>query len=150
RERAFGAARVLAAMHALDPAAIGLGDQPVVSVKAEIDRWTRAYETSPPHLQFNYPVVAEALYASIPAPARPLVNHGDYRLGTTLCVGDRLTDVIDWELWSVGDPRVDLTCFTFSCDDGGHPSKASDDPAGMPSGAEALAAYIEAGGEHYP
>jgi aminoglycoside phosphotransferase (APT) family kinase protein len=150
RERAFGAARVLAAMHALDPAAIGLGDQPVVSVKAEIDRWTRAYETSPPHLQFNYPEVAEALYASIPAAARPVVNHGDYRLGNTLCVGDRLTAVIDWEIWSVGDPRVDLTWFTFFCDDGGHPSKASDDPSGMPSGAEALAAYIEAGGEHYP
>jgi aminoglycoside phosphotransferase (APT) family kinase protein len=150
RERAFGAARVLAAMHALEPAAIALGDQPVVSIKDEIDRWTRAYETSPPHLQFNYPEVAEALYTSIPAAAPPVVNHGDYRLGNTLCVQDRLTAVIDWEIWSVGDPRVDLTWFTFFCDDGGHPSKASDDPSGMPSGAEALAAYREAGGEDYP
>jgi aminoglycoside phosphotransferase (APT) family kinase protein len=150
RQRAFGAARVLAAMHSLEPAAIGLAGQPVVSVKAEIDRWTRAYETSPPHLQFNYPEVAEALYASIPAAVRPVVNHGDYRLGNTLCVQDRLTAVIDWEIWSVGDPRVDLTWFTFFCDDGDHPSKASDDPSGMPSGAEALAAYVEAGGEEYP
>jgi aminoglycoside phosphotransferase (APT) family kinase protein len=150
RERAFGAARVLASMHRLEPAAISLGDQPVVSVRAEIDRWTRAYETSPPHLQFNYPEVAEALYASVPAATRPVVNHGDYRLGNTLCVRDRLTAVIDWEIWSVGDPRVDLTWFTFFCDDGRHPSKASDEPSGMPTGAEVLDTYIEAGGQDYP
>ena len=150
RERAFDAARVLAAMHRLDPAAIGLADEPVVSIKAEIDRWVRAYETSPPHLQFNYPEVAEALYASIPAAVRPVVNHGDYRLGNTLCSGGRLTAIIDWEIWSVGDPRVDLTWLTFFCDDAGHPSKVSDRPSGMPSGAELLAAYVAAGGEAYP
>jgi aminoglycoside phosphotransferase (APT) family kinase protein len=150
RERAFCAARVLAAMHRLKPASIGLGDEPVVSVKAEIDRWTRAYETSPPHLQFNYPEVAEALYASIPPAAGPVVNHGDYRLGNTLCVSDRLTAVIDWEIWSIGDPRVDLSWLTFFCDDAGHPSKASDQPSGMPSGAEMLGAYVAAGGEEYP
>ncbi len=150
RERAFCASRVLAAMHRLQPASIGLTDEPVVTVRAEIDRWTRAYETSPAHLQFNYPEVAEALYASIPAAVGPVVNHGDYRLGNTLCVGERLTAVIDWEIWSVGDPRVDLTWLTFFCDDAGHPSKASDQPSGMPSGDEVLAAYVAAGGQEYP
>ena len=141
RARAFDAARVLAAMHRLDPAAIGIAEEPV-SVKAEIDRWVRAYETSPPHLQFNYTEVAEALYASIPEGVRPVINHGDYRLGNTLCARDRLNAVIDWEIWSVGDPRVDLTWLTFFCDDSGHPSKASDEPSGMPSSAELRAAYV--------
>lgn len=150
RARAFSAARVLAAMHRVEPEAVGLAGEPVVSVRAEIDRWTRAYETSPPHLQFNYPEVAEALYASIPAAVRPVVNHGDYRLGNTLCVGDSVTAVIDWEIWSVGDPRVDLTWLTFFCDDAGHPSRASDRPSGMPSSAEMLAAYVEAGGAQFP
>jgi aminoglycoside phosphotransferase (APT) family kinase protein len=150
RERALCAARVLAAMHRLKPASIGLADEAVVSVRAEIDRWTRAYETSPPHLQFNYPEVAEALYSLIPTAARPVVNHGDYRLGNTLCVQDRLTAVIDWEIWSVGDPRVDLAWLTFFCDDAGHPSKVSDQPSGMPSGREVLAAYVAAGGEDHP
>ncbi len=150
RERAFCAARVLAAMHRLKPASIGLADEPVVSVRAEVDRWTRAYETSPAHLQFNYPEVAEALYASVPVAAGPVVNHGDYRLGNTLCVRDRLTAVIDWEIWSVGDPRVDLSWLTFFCDDAGHPSKASEQPSGMPTGDEVLAAYVAAGGEEYP
>ncbi len=150
RQRAFSAARVLAAMHRLDPAAIGLADEPVVPIRAEIDRWVRAYETSPPHLQFNYPDVAEALYDTIPPAVRPAVNHGDYRLGNTLCVGDHLAAVIDWEIWSVGDPRVDLTWLTFFCDDSGHPSRASEQPSGMPTSAEVLAAYVDAGGEQYP
>ncbi len=148
--RAFDAARVLASMHRLDPAAIGLADEPVVTVTDEIARWVRAYETSPPHLQFNYPDVAEALYASVPPAAAAVVNHGDYRLGNTLCEGDRLTSVIDWEIWSVGDPRVDLTWFTFFCDDAGHPSKVSDIPSGMPSSAALRAAYVDAGGEDFP
>jgi aminoglycoside phosphotransferase (APT) family kinase protein len=150
RERAFDAARMLAAMHCLQPAAIGLADEPVVPVRAEIDRWVRAYETSPAHLQFNYTEVADALYSSIPAEVRPVVNHGDYRLGNTLCVGDHLSAIIDWEIWSVGDPRVDLTWLTFFCDDAGHPSKASDGPSGMPSSAELRAAYVGAGGEAFP
>jgi aminoglycoside phosphotransferase (APT) family kinase protein len=150
RARAFDAARMLAAMHRLAPTDIGLGAEPVVPVKAEIDRWVRAYETSPPHLQFNYTEVADALYASIPPDVRPVVNHGDYRLGNTLCGGEHLNSIIDWEIWSVGDPRVDLTWLTFFCDDSGHPSKSSDQPSGMPSSSELLAAYVDAGGDAFP
>ncbi len=149
RARAFDAARVLAAMHRLDPASIGVAEEPV-SVKAEIDRWVHAYETSPAHLQFNYTKVAEALYASIPEAVRPVINHGDYRLGNTLCAGDCLNAVIDWEIWSVGDPRVDLTWLTFFCDDSGHPSKRGEGPSGMPSSLELRAAYVEAAGEVFP
>ncbi len=149
RERAYDMAHTLAAMHRLQPASIGLAAEPVVPVKAEIDRWVRAYETAPAHLQFNYPDVAEALYDSIPPAVRPVVNHGDYRLGNTLCKGTRLTAVIDWEIWSVGDPRVDLTWMSFFCDDAGHPSRASELPSGMPSSAEMRAAYVAGGGEEF-
>jgi aminoglycoside phosphotransferase (APT) family kinase protein len=148
RARAFDAARVLASIHRLEPAAVGIREKPL-SVKGEIDRWVRAYETSPRHLQFNYTEVADALYESIPEAARPVINHGDYRLGNTLCTGDRLNAVIDWEIWSVGDPRVDLTWLTFFCDDSGHPSKASDGPSGIPSSAELREAYVAAGGEAF-
>jgi aminoglycoside phosphotransferase (APT) family kinase protein len=150
RERAFDAARVLAAMHQLEPAVIGLAEEPVIPIKAEIDRWVRAYETSPPHLQFNCTEISDALYASVPEAVRPAVNHGDYRLGNTLCVDGRLTAIIDWEIWSVGDPRVDLTWLTFFADDSEHPSKRAQGPTGMPTGAEILAGYIEAGGQDYP
>ena len=106
RSRAFDAARMLAAMHRLNPAAIGLRAEPVVTIKGEIERWVWAYKTSPPHLQFNCTEVGAALVASIPEAVRPTVNHGDYRLGNTLCLGSRLEASIDWEIWSVGDPRI--------------------------------------------
>ncbi len=150
RERALDAARVLAAMHQLDPAVIGLAEESVVEIPAEIDRWTRAYETSPSHLQFNYKDVAQALYRSIPPPIPPVVNHGDYRLGNTLCDTDRINAVIDWEIWSVGDPRVDLTWLTFFCEDSGHPSRANSAFSGMPSSGEVLNEYFAAGGEETP
>src|SRR6202000_1781312 len=61
-----------------------------------------------------------------------------------------LNAIIDWEIWSVGDPRVDLTWLTFFCDDSGHPSRASDQPSGMPSSNELLAAYLDAAREPLP
>jgi len=42
--------------------------------------------------------------------------HGDFRLGNLLAVAGRVTAVIDWEIWSVGDPRVDLGWFLLNAD----------------------------------
>ena len=42
--------------------------------------------------------------------------HGDFRLGNLLAVGAAVTAVIDWEIWSVGDPRVDLGWFLANAD----------------------------------
>jgi aminoglycoside phosphotransferase (APT) family kinase protein len=38
----------------------------------------------------------------------PKVLHGDYRTGNMQFIDDRLAAIIDWEIWSVGDPRTDL------------------------------------------
>src|SRR6478672_6798760 len=43
--RAFAAARMLAALHRVDPVAVGLGDEKQTTLEAEIKRWTRAFET---------------------------------------------------------------------------------------------------------
>ena len=42
--------------------------------------------------------------------------HGDFRLGNLLAVGATVTAVIDWEIWSVGDPRIDLGWFLANAD----------------------------------
>ena len=73
------------------------------------------------------------------------MNHGDYRLGNTLCDGSRVTAVIDWEIWSIGDPRVDLTWMTFFTDEATHPAASGSGPSGMPTAAELLDAYGWAG-----
>jgi aminoglycoside phosphotransferase (APT) family kinase protein len=44
------------------------------------------------------------------------VVHGDFRLGNLLAVGARINAVIDWEIWSIGDPRIDAGWFLINCD----------------------------------
>src|ERR1700733_4856091 len=101
RARYFDAVQVLAQLHGIRPAAVGLGDEPAVGLADEVDRWTRAFATLPSDMAGDYERAAKALRASMPAPLAPAVNHGDFRLGNTLCAGDRITAVIDWEIWSV-------------------------------------------------
>jgi aminoglycoside phosphotransferase (APT) family kinase protein len=79
-----------------------------------------------------------------------VINHGDYRLGNTLCRAGRVEAVIDWEIWSVGDPRVDVTWFRFFTDEARHPAAPSDEPSGMPTGRELLDAYVAAAGGKAP
>jgi aminoglycoside phosphotransferase (APT) family kinase protein len=150
RERGLDAARMLAAVHSLDPAAIGLGDEPVVPIAAEIDRWTRAFTTVSTELQGDYERCAAALHATIPEPMAPVINHGDYRLGNTLCLGDSITAIIDWEIWSVGDPRIDITWLTFFTDETQHPGSRSPEPTGMPTNQELIDTYVAAGGPPLP
>ena len=52
------------------------------------------------------------LMDNIPAPAEPVLNHGDYRLGNVLAENSRLTGVLDWELAHFGDRHEDLA---FGC-----------------------------------
>ena len=46
----------------------------------------------------------------------PSVVHGDFRLGNLLAVGERITAVIDWEIWSVGRPAHRLGWFLVNAD----------------------------------
>jgi aminoglycoside phosphotransferase (APT) family kinase protein len=147
RARMLDAARVLAALHLFDPAGTALADEPVVSLEDEVNRWTRAFETVPEDLREGYEVVAKRLLATVPPAMRSVVTHGDYRLGNTLCEGHGVTAVIDWEIWALGDPRVDVTWFTFFTDEARHPATASDEPTGTPTAAEVIGAYEEARGE---
>jgi aminoglycoside phosphotransferase (APT) family kinase protein len=150
RARYLDAVQVLALLHRIVPGEAGLGDEPVVGLAAEVDRWTSAFATLPPELAGDYQRAAKALHASLPAALPPVVNHGDFRLGNTLCAGARINAVIDWEIWSVGDPRIDLSWLTFFTDDAGHPAVAPGTVAGTPAGREIVAAYEAAAGAPVP
>jgi aminoglycoside phosphotransferase (APT) family kinase protein len=150
RARFFDAVRVLALLHRIVPAEVGLGDEPVVGLADEVDRWTRAFATLPAELAGDYQRAAKALRASMPAALPPVVNHGDFRLGNALCEEDRINAVIDWEIWSVGDPRVDLAWLTFFTDDAGHPAVAPGTVGGTPTRDEIVRAYEEALGAALP
>jgi aminoglycoside phosphotransferase (APT) family kinase protein len=150
RARFFDAVQVLAQLHVIVPAEVGLGDEPAVGLADEVDRWTRAFATLPKEMAGDYERAAKALHSTMPAPLPPAVNHGDFRLGNALCAGDRINAVIDWEIWSVGDPRIDLAWLTFFTDDAGHPAVAPGTIAGTPAAHEIVAAYEDALGRSVP
>ena len=115
-ERMRDAARTLGTLHALAPVSLGLAAEPVVGPGAEVDRWCELLETVDPRLAPGWPDVASLLRRPEPVTMAAAVVHGDFRLGNLLAVGATVTAVIDWEIWSVGDPRIDLGWFLANAD----------------------------------
>lgn len=148
-ERMRNAARVLAAMHALDPDAIGLGGEPRVGRDEEIDRWCRLLETVDPTLVPDWGEVASALRAREVATVPGAVVHGDFRLGNLLASGADVTAVIDWEIWSVGDPRVDVGWFLVNADPATY-ERGTRYTTALPSPTDLAELYADALGRDVP
>ena len=109
------AARTLAALHRVDPRQLGLTED-ATGPRHEIARWSRLLETVDPELVPGWTEVRFRLEQTAPPAAGPAVVHGDFRLGNLLAQGSRVTAVIDWEIWSLGDPRVDVGWFLLNAD----------------------------------
>jgi aminoglycoside phosphotransferase (APT) family kinase protein len=106
--RATAAARMLAYIHTPEPSEIGLASEPVISLGEELERWARLFATVGDDLRHQETKLQARLRDSIPEPATARIVHGDYRIGNIQFLGRELSAVIDWEIWSVGDPRTDL------------------------------------------
>jgi aminoglycoside phosphotransferase (APT) family kinase protein len=148
-QRMGNAARVLAALHRLDPASIGLGDEPVTGLGEEIGRWCRLLATVDPALAPGWQDVASALRAVSVTPLPAAVVHGDFRLGNLLATGAEVTAVIDWEIWTVGDPRVDLGWFLVNADPATY-RRATRYAGHLPAPAELADIYAGALGRDVP
>jgi aminoglycoside phosphotransferase (APT) family kinase protein len=146
RGRQLAAARALAGLHSIAPGAVGLADEPEVTLLDELERWNRIFETVPDDLRPGYRAPAAALLARLPAPMPSTVVHGEFRLGNLLAQGDDVAAIIDWELWTREDPRVDLSWFLSYVDADEQPSAIRATPPGMPTRAELLGAYEDAAG----
>jgi aminoglycoside phosphotransferase (APT) family kinase protein len=115
-ERFRNAAATMARLHRVEPGAVGLGSEPVIGPPAEVERWCRTLETVDATLAPGWREIAAALQSSTPPALPAAIVHGDFRLGNLLASDDRIAAVIDWEIWSVGDPRVDAGWFLINCD----------------------------------
>ncbi len=115
-ERYRNACRTMAALHSLVPAALGLGGEPVVDPVAEVHRWCDTLRTVDAALVPGWQSVRDALLGCAPTALGPTVVHGDFRLGNLLTVGPRVNAVLDWEIWSIGDPRIDVGWFLINAD----------------------------------
>jgi aminoglycoside phosphotransferase (APT) family kinase protein len=144
--RAFGAAAMLAALHRVDPVAVGLAGERETTLEDEIKRWSRAFETVDEQMNARYLEAEELLFATLPSALPPAICHGDYRLGNMLCAGGDVCALIDWEIWSLSDPRLDLAWFLFFTDEAKHPMASNPGPTGMPTADELYRAYVDASG----
>ena len=115
--RLGNAARTLAALHRFLPPASVAGE-PVTGPAEEVARWSTLLSTVDQTLVAGWEDVAGALRSSVPVGDPAAIVHGDFRLGNLLAVGERIAAVVDWEIWSVGDPRVDLGWFLLNADPG--------------------------------
>jgi aminoglycoside phosphotransferase (APT) family kinase protein len=148
-DRLHDAARVLARLHEVRPADVGLTYEPVVAAADEVERWSRTLRTVDPTLAAGWEDVAALLLDRVPAPAPPAIVHGDFRLGNLLATGRRVTAVIDWEIWSVGDPRVDLGWFLLNADPAAY-RRPTPYVATMPPAADLVSAYADEQGGKAP
>jgi len=142
----------LADLHALDPAAIGLGDfgRPEGFNERQVRRWKKQLDAS--HSR-DVPGIEELharLAVDIPAGAGAVV-HGDYRIDNVL-IGSELEikAVLDWEMSTLGDPLSDLALMLVYA---GRPLLVKDgrvtapiDVPGHPSLDEMAAAYAKRSG----
>lgn len=143
-ERFAGAARMLAALHAAAPASLDLGDVPVHTPHQELERWMPTLRAARLDLA-DADALSSRLAATVPADTRPVVVHGDFRLGNIVCDGPRPAAIIDWEIWSVGDPRVDLSWLLLFTEAESFPGFSA--PRGVaPDRERLLATYEEAAG----
>ena len=105
-------ARVLALLHKVDPAAVGLGEfgRPGNYYERQIGRWSKQYIASQTADIPALHSLMEWLPANIPANAGSVIVHGDYRLGTVLMhpTEAKFVAVLDCVLSTMGDGLADL------------------------------------------
>jgi aminoglycoside phosphotransferase (APT) family kinase protein len=141
RGRQLDTARLMGELHKVDPVAIGLGDEPETSLAEEVQRWKNSLDVCDEDLKAGTDDVYERLLATVPAMEPSSLLHGDFRTGNVLAEGDHVTAIIDWEIWSRSDARIDLAWFLCFVED-----ERRESPPGTPSVDELLDTYVAARG----
>ena len=141
--RMLRAAEILPALHdvPLDKVPV---DAAALSPSDELDRWARTMAAVPPHLVPDADQLHRRLAASVPPAVEATLVHGDYRLGNLICNGTEPAALIDWEIWSVGDPRVELGWFLVFADGSNFPGVGRE-VDGLPTAEELVERYAADG-----
>jgi len=118
--------RVIAALHRVDPAEVGLGDygKPGNYLARQIDRWSRQYRASETERIEAMDRLIEWLPANVPPGDETSIVHGDYRIDNVVFdpAEPRILAVLDWELSTLGHPLADFAyhCMTWRMPEGAH------------------------------
>ena len=140
----------LAALHAIDWRAAGLGDfgRPDHYVEQQVARWGKQNDALGGDAG---PLTALRTWiqANLPDDQQAAIAHGDYRMGNLVCALDapHVAAILDWELCTIGHPLADLAycCMAYDFPAGHAVSKgfvgADLATLGIPSEASFVAAY---------
>jgi aminoglycoside phosphotransferase (APT) family kinase protein len=139
---------VLARLHRVDPAKVGLGDYGRSGryIARQLARWTRQYaELKTEHIE-AMEKLSTWLPEHIPDEDPTTIAHGDYRLGNLIVhpTEPRIVAVLDWELSTLGHPLADLAynCLGYHMKEPPHGFATVDfRTIGLPTEDEYVAAY---------
>ena len=152
---------VLADLHAIDPAEVGLAGygRPAGFMVRQVERWSQQLENSRSRDLPGIEDLRESLAASVPQPpARARTGeggivHGDYRLDNLIVAGPAEPDalavraVLDWEMATIGEPLADVGLLLAYWDGlGGRPNAVTSSlgpQAGFPPGEVLIGWYAE-------
>lgn len=147
--------RVIAALHSVDVAAVGLADygKPGSYFERQIGRWSKQYLASQTEIIEPMDRLLQWLPAHMPASARDesqiSIVHGDFRLDNLVFhkTEPRVIAVLDWELSTIGHPLADFSyhCMAWHIPPGTFRGIGGLDHAalGIPSEAEYVRRYCE-------
>lgn len=145
--------RVLAALHSVDYAAVGLADfgKPGSYFARQVGRWSKQYRASETGTIQDMDDLIAWLDANMPVDdGRVSLVHGDYRIDNMIFRADapKAAAVLDWELSTLGHPFSDLAyqCMQWRMPPGpeGRGLAGIDRRAhGLPSEQDYVAAYCQ-------
>ncbi|MGZ5370193.1 phosphotransferase family protein [Aeromicrobium sp.] len=101
----------LAALHAVDYAAVGLSEfgRPEGYLGRQLRRWNKQLDSSRSRDLPGMDELIEGLDATLPTESGATIVHGDFRLDNLLVDdSDQVTAVLDWEMSTLGDPLTDV------------------------------------------
>lgn len=111
----------LAALHRIDPDAVGLSDygKPGNYFGRQVDRWTKQYRLAETETMPAMERLIAWLPQTLPEQSGVSIVHGDYRIDNMIFAADtnvppKVLAVLDWELSTLGDPLADFSYFAMA------------------------------------
>ena len=109
---------------------------------AQYEEIYRSFDVPRPVLE----LALQWLKANAPEPLKPVLVHGDFRLGNLMVDADGLVAVLDWELAHLGDPREDIA---WICVNSWRFGQSQNRVGGFGQLEDLLAAYNQASGQAF-
>ncbi|WP_299559947.1 phosphotransferase family protein [uncultured Mycolicibacterium sp.] len=154
RGLAFQLAEGIALLSKVDWRARGLADlgRPEGFHDRQVDRWTEFHRRAGGRRLDGMDVATAWLREHRPRDYVPGLMHGDYQFANVMYrhgAPARLAAIVDWEMGTVGDPKLDLGWMVLGWPDGAGAADSAMsyvDMRGMPTRSEVVAHYAEVSG----